>query len=66
MSDQAPNISVEKMRVEFQIEENKLNVKRVQLRQAELRDELSRLDESIGSLELARKELTKQLGDMPE
>jgi peptidoglycan hydrolase CwlO-like protein len=65
MSDQGPNLVVERMRVEFQIEENKLNVKRVQLRQAELRDELDRLDESISSLLSAREELTKQLEAIP-
>lgn len=66
MSDQGPNISVERMRVEFSIEENKLNEKRLLLRQAELDDERARLDDSITALLDARKELETQLSAMPK
>lgn len=66
MSDQGPNITVERMRVEFTLEENKLNERRILLRQAELDDERNRLDESIVALVNARKELQKQLAAMPE
>lgn len=65
MSDQGPNLNVERMRVDFQISENELNEKRLLLRQAELRDELGRLDESIETLQDARKELKLQLKNIP-
>jgi hypothetical protein len=66
MSDQGPNLGVERLRAEFSIEENKLNEKRLRLRQAELDDERSRIDESIQALLVSRKELEKQLSAMPK
>ena len=63
MADLTPNPDLRKKRLKFRILETQLGMERLDLRKAEIAEEVVKIDENLSLMQKSIDELTKEIGD---